>query len=196
MGASLNNFLQIASQIDVLPILLALHRQPDLWDVHPYRRVHPASVHREASDILLRCEKPEPDWPKRDCVAYPAWYALPQVRAHVFALMARVEGLRLGRVLITRLMPGAQIFPHTDIGTEHGLYYDDAPYYTRYHTLLACPPDALFHCGEESVYMPPGSCWTFRNDLEHAVTNDGDSERISLIVDVHSEPWPLSHSGG
>jgi hypothetical protein len=182
----MRHFQQLAAGIDTLPLLLALHRHSALWDQFASRTGHPESPHRDASDIIARCERPEDGWPRRECVPYPAWYALPQLRPHIFALMARVEGLRLGRVLITRLPPGTQIYPHADIGT-HALHYDTEPYYARYHTLLQNPRGCLFHCGDESVYMEPGSCWTFNNALEHCVTNDGDADRISLIIDIHSE---------
>ena len=183
----MRNFLQIADNLDVTPLLLEVHRQPALWNQYPYRTHHTESPHREAEDILVRCQPIDRSWPDhRECLWYPAAAVLPSVRAHAFALMTRVQGERLGRIVITRLAPGTQIYPHADIGV-HPLHYDTEPYYQRFHTLLQCPRGARFVCGEESVWMPSGTCWTFDNTQEHAVINDGQEDRITLIVDIQTK---------
>jgi len=179
----MRNFLQIAEQVDVMPLRLALQGHADLWNVYPFRTHHAESPHREADDILLRCQPPDAV-DKRECSWYPAAAVLPEALPHIYWLMGRTLGLRLGRVIITRLAPGAQIFPHADVG-QHPLHYDTEPYYTRFHVLLACPPKAVFACGDEEVWMPTGTVWTFDNTQEHAVYNGGTSDRLTLIVDIH-----------
>ena len=175
----------MATGIDILPLRLAVLRQPGLWNQHRFRTASQDSPHREVDDILVRCQPLTKEWPNhRETLWYPAYEALPQVRTHVFSLMARVEGERLGRVMITRLAPGKQIYAHSDIGTD-GLHYDTEPYWSRFHVLLQCPTEALFQAGKEIVWMPEGSCWWFDNTTLHRVWNDGQEDRLTLIIDIH-----------
>src|SRR5690606_37044347 len=100
---------------DVTPLLLAITRQPELWDQNTLRTTHPQTPHTQASDIWLRFnELPKAGeeakiMDEHESIWYPAIHALPQARALIFSLMARVEGERLGRCLITRLAPGCVI---------------------------------------------------------------------------------------
>jgi hypothetical protein len=177
------NFLKIADSADVLPLLLALQRQPALWDRDTLRTTHPESPHTEVADIWLRFNELPAEGneaailDEHESVWYPAIDALPQARPLIFGLMARVEGERLGRCLITRLAPGRSIAPHEDGGSH-------AAYYERFHIALQSTPGTLFRCGGETVHMPPGSVWWFNNSVEHEVVNNGSDDRIHLIVDI------------
>ena len=112
-----------------------------------------------------------------ESVNYPAMSELPAVRQIVFGLMRQVEGERLGRVLITRLAPGACIYPHADGG-------DHAAYYKRYQIALQSLPGVMFRAGEETVNMHTGEVWWFDNSIDHEVVNNSADDRISLIVDI------------
>jgi GNAT superfamily N-acetyltransferase len=81
---------------------------------------------------------------QHESVFYPAWFALPQASPIVFDLMRRIEGVRLGRVIITRLAPGKFIAPHEDSG-------DHAEYFDRYHCILQNHPGSIFRTGNEQV---------------------------------------------
>ena len=50
----MNYFQQLASGINVTPLMNAIQRQPELWDAHPIRTSHPGTAHAQVSDILLR----------------------------------------------------------------------------------------------------------------------------------------------
>jgi len=182
----MRNFLQIADHVDVTPLLLAIQRQSSLWNQHRLRTMHPHSPHGEVDDIWIRFndvteyEKTEDSGSiidDHESMWYPPALVLPQVRPLVFGLMTRVEGERLGRVLITRLAPGNRIAPHADGGSP-------ATYYERFHVSLQCPQEALFRTGDDCVYMPPGTCWWFNNTEEHEIWNDGTYDRITLIIDI------------
>jgi hypothetical protein len=148
----LRQFLQIASGIDTMPLLAALVTRPELWNANDLRTTYPDTPHREADDIWLRFnempENPEDLIDDIQCRAYPAWDILP-VRDMVLNLMRAVGGTQLGRVLITRLAPGAQIYPHKDEGAP-------ATFFTRYQIMLQCNPGVLFLCGDETVQMKTG----------------------------------------
>lgn len=181
----MRHFLKLAEHIDVTPLLAQVYRQPELWNAVPLRTQTPGSPHREADDILLRCQPLDGSGPdKRECVDFPAFAQLPQARGLVYALMAQTQGSRLGRVMLTRLAPGKQIYPHTDIG-DHPLHYDHEPYWARYHLVLQADAGAIFRVADEVVRLAPGEAWWVNTALEHDVVNEGQVDRMHLITDVH-----------
>lgn len=182
----MRNFLKIAEGIDFMPILHAVQRHPELWNEEKLRTTHPGTPHSEVDDILLRFNDLEPYRKNADAASildehesifYPAWHKLPQVRPIIFDLMRRVEGIRLGRVLITRLAPGKAITPHVD-GGSHAEYFD------RYHVILQNNPGSMFRAGNEQVCMRPGEVWWFDNAQEHEVINNSIDDRLTMIIDV------------
>ena len=88
-------------------------------------------------------------------------------------------GVRLGRVIITRLPPGKTITPHVDSGSH-------AEYYDRYHVTLQNNPGSIFRCGNEHVFMATGDIWWLDNSIEHEVINNSVDDRITMIVDIRS----------
>ena len=93
--------------------------------------------------------------------------------------MARVEGERLGRVMVNKLRPGGRIYPHADT-PAHAEYWD------RYHVVLQSAPGANFRCGDEMVNMQAGGIYWFQNAIEHEVTNNSVDDRIHMIVDIRT----------
>lgn len=166
---------------DPAPVLSALARQPELWNAHPLRTTYPGSPHAQADDILLffndLTASPEALAEDRITTAYPAWSALPQVRPIIFGLMARVGGVHLGRVIISRLAPGKRIAPHEDAGAP-------ATWFERYQVSLQSAPGCIFRAGEEPVMFRSGEIWWFNNRLEHEVINNSAEDRIAMIVDI------------
>lgn len=181
-------FELLAAGIDIRPLRHAVQRQPKLWDECKLRTAHAGSPHAEVHDIWFRFQDltPEADGSlpvtrftdQHECNFYPAWFSLPQVRPLVYDLARRVEAVRVGRVLLTRLPPGKRIAPHVD-GGEHSAYYD------RYHIVLQGLPGSTFRAGDETVQMSTGECWWFQNAVEHEVVNNSQDDRIHLIVDLH-----------
>ena len=177
----MRHFLQIAGNVDTVPVLNALATNPGLWNEVSVRTSHPASPHVQADDILVFFnEIPADPTQILDDIQtrpYPAWSALPQLRPLVFDLMRRVEATQLGRVMITRLSPGARIAPHVDEGAP-------ATFFSRYHVALQSHPGALFRIEDETVTFATGDAWWVNNRLEHEVINNSADDRIVLIVDL------------
>lgn len=181
-------FHQLAAGINFAPLMNAIHRQPELWDQFPIRTKHPGTAHAQVSDILMRFNDLS-EYERtgdattitddKECIAYPAWDKLPQVRPIIFDLMRTVEATRLGRVIITKLPPGKTITPHVDQGAP-------VSYYARYMFALQCLPGALFHIGDETVNFQSGDVWFIRNDVEHSVQNNSADDRVVCIVDLKS----------
>ncbi len=188
-------FQKIREGLDVKPILNAIMRQPDLWNQFDIRtrlwndydpedlKVAPRSPHSSASDILVRFNDINQDLTAiandKECINFPAFYRLPQLRSLVFDLMRIVEGEQLGRILITKLRPGAVIAPHTDMGAP-------ADFYQRYHIVLSSSAGCLFRAMDETVQMKTGELWWFDNTVEHEVINNSAEDRIHLIIDVRT----------
>lgn len=184
----MRNFQQLASGIDVLPLLHAVTRQKELWDTQKLRTTHTNSPHTQVNDILLRFidietvkGKTDPGYvlDQHESINYPAFFQLPEARPIIYDLMRRVEGQRLGRVIITRLSPGKKIDPHIDSG-DHAAYYD------RYHCILQNQPGSLFRTGNETVCMKTGDVWWFDNSIEHEVINNSEQDRLTMIIDIRT----------
>ncbi len=181
----MKNFQLIACKIDVLPLAHAIMLQPELWNANTLRTAHSGSVHSEVDDIWIRFNPSAETNPSavpndKETVPYPAWEKLPQIRPVVFDLMRRVEGMRLGRVIITRLAPGKRIAPHADAGAP-------ADYYTRYQVVLQCLPGCLFTVEDETINFQTGDVWWFDNRRTHEVENNSVDDRIVVIVDIRVE---------
>ena len=172
----MRNFQLVATNVDALPLVLALQARPHLWNQNPFRTTYTGTPHVDVSDILLRFPAPgtaDPDHLDEvlqdlEPVFYPAWQELPQVRPIVFDLMRRVEAVSLGRVIITKLEPGGRILPHADTDGDY-VARDDG---MRFHVVLQGLPGSLYHCGNETVSMLSGSVFWFNHKAVHSVENN------------------------
>ena len=176
----MRNLLPIATGRQVLPLHLALMRQPWLWNTRTSRTGPAGSVHAETDDIWLRANpiigSPEPhnsEW-------MAAYYNLPEARPLIFDLMRMVEGVQLGGVLITRIPPGCSVKPHVDLAW-HAQYYD------KYVIQVAGNPKQSFVFNEGGHSTNPGDVFWFNNQQVHSVTNDSHEDRISLIVCIRHD---------
>lgn len=177
----MRHFLKIAEGVDVSPILNALAVRPDLWNEHDLRTTHPASPHQQTDDVWVWFNDvpADPSAVLDDCetVPYRAWRDLPMIKPLVLDVMRRVEGVRLGRVIISRLAPGCTIAEHVDQGAP-------VTYYARYHIALQSRPGALNHSGGEVVTYQPGEVWWFDNRAPHSIVNNSADDRIVIVMDV------------
>jgi quercetin dioxygenase-like cupin family protein len=172
-------------EVDVLPLALALRRQPELFGRHGARRYSPGSPHVGMSDVWVRyndCAEFEAGrrpWSEfndeHDSVWYPEADAIPQVRPIVFSIMSRVEGERLGGVLITKIAPGERVAPHVDGGWHAG-------YYDKFFVAVQNAPGAVFAFEDGEIHPRPGEVWWFRNDVPHWVVNESNEDRLAMIV--------------
>lgn len=172
------------SGMDVSGLVRDLEAHPDLWDANPFRRSE-GSPHIELADIIVRYN----DWANyKDRVSFneeheSVWWEaaehLPSIRPLVFDLMRRVEGERLGMVLITKIPPGKSCKPHTDTGW-HSRYYD------KYAIQIKGNKKQAFCFEGCELRTEPGDVFSFDNSFLHWVTNESDEERITLIVSIRT----------
>lgn len=187
----MRHFQLIAQGIDVVPLYNAVLRQPELWNVNTWRTTYKTTPHVDVDDIWLRYSDPTktadlnttvPVTEDVRPVFYDAWFKLPQARSIVFDLMRRVEGVELGRILITRIRPGGRILPHAD---NYGEYVDSG---ARYHIVLNGLPGSLYRTGDETVNMRTSEAWWFDHKTEHEVMNNSVDDRVHLLVDFRLCP--------
>ena len=182
----MSRFVQLASGVDVVPVMLELNRASHMWDQNPERRLYAGSPHSAMTDITVRY-MPEADVTmetrrlEHRNVFWPAWSALPALRPMVFALMQRVQAVELGSILLTKLPPGKMIEPHSDAGNWAPEFYS-----CKCHITLA--GSALVRCEDDMTEFVTGSIWTFDNLLMHSIQNGGDRDRIVCIVSMRCEP--------
>ena len=167
-------------EVNVKPLLHSVALQPELWDQNKLRTTHPGTAHSEVSDIWLwfNAEKSGDVANDKDVVAYPAWEKLPAARQIIFDLMRAVEASQLGRVIITKLLPGKVITPHVDGGAP-------VEFYKRYQVALQSLPGAIFKIEDEVVCFNTGDVWLINNKAEHSVQNNSKDDRVVMIVDLH-----------
>lgn len=176
----MRHFVKIAEGIDVVPLLNELASNDDLWNENGLRTTYPGTPHSETDDIWVWFNR-IPTNPAEvvndvDVIPYRAWRDLPSIRAIVLGLMHRVGGVRVGRVIISRLAPGKTIAAHVDQGAP-------ADFYTRYHLALQSYPGALNYSGEEVISYAMGEFWRFDNRAPHSIINNSADDRIVVVMD-------------
>ena len=145
------NFLRLHEGLDVVPLLIDLARQPDLWNAYRVRTFHEQSAHRLIDDVILRYNRFDDgdDFVDKVCSRievenYPPFARLLPARLICMFLMQRVGGEHLGRVFISRMAPGTAIPPHTDrIAPAEEAFPDRIPpaiYYDHYYVCLQSAP--------------------------------------------------------
>jgi hypothetical protein len=190
----MNNFLRLSTGAKVDDLVLAIHRLQKVrpvWREDTYLRDYPQGPFADIESIILRfpprsvheteeaLRQHMATFDQHENVDQPVFKDLPEARPLVFGLMSLVQGERLGRVMINKIVPGGRIFPHADTPV-HAAYWD------RFHIVLKSGPGCDFRCGDEHVYMAPGEVWWFNNLLEHAVENNSATERIHMIIDIRT----------
>jgi hypothetical protein len=186
----MNKISLIAGGYNVVPLVAAYKRQPDLWNLRAHRRTNPQTPHRDVDDIWLRYNA----WENRndadpfsfgeehESVWYPEFRALPQAARLVFRLMNLVEGERLGGVFITKVPPGKQVFPHEDRGWH-------VDHYDKYGIQLEGGPNQSFCFEGESLVTHPGDVFYFDNRHKHWVINDSEFDRVTMLVAIRSDRY-------
>lgn len=183
----MKHFARIATGLNVAPALLQVEAQPELWDRDTERMTVPDSPHAQSSDMWLRF-RPRAELTSRQSFAephfaafWPAWHALPGLHPIVFHIMAMLGAVYLGGILMTRIPAGCKILPHIDRGWHPEFNA------TKAYVILKANERCVNHCLDEQVVMRPGEAWLFNNLITHSVDNDGDSERIAMVITMRVE---------
>jgi quercetin dioxygenase-like cupin family protein len=181
----------VCTDLDVLPLQKELLSHYEEFDRYHHRRSFPGSPHAEMTDIWARYNDINPFLEKgslkgfeaeHDSVWYPVIEKIPAVKKVVFDLMSKVEGERLGGILITKLAAGGHIARHTDSGW-HAQYYD------KFCVPILSEEGAIFGFDDGDIKAKVGEAWWFDNSNPHWVTNNSKCDRIAMIVCIRTEKY-------
>lgn len=170
-------------RFDVSEAVRQIDAQPDVWNRYRDRLDRYGSPHSGVDDIWVRFNAPEnmgagPEaffQGEHESAWYPVVHQLPAVWSLVRSLYRRVGGKRLGGVLITRIPPGGEVKPHIDTGWHAG-------FYEKFAIQIKGTPEQAFCFEGTQLSALPGESYTFDNSKLHWVTNDSDTDRMTLIV--------------
>lgn len=98
----------------------------------------------------------------------------------VAPIIKDLEGLhngRVGKALFIKLPPSKDVNPHIDFGD----YLESV---RRHHIAILTNPKVSFIIDGEKQFMDIGECWEVNNNKMHQVWNEGDTDRIHLLIDI------------
>lgn len=187
----MSHFTLISSGIDVSRLVRQLDDHPEVWNTRPERRTG-NSPHRETSDIWYRFATPEamtePGFPERPHTS--VWWPAARVTPAVMTITDDVWNLlesggdkyRLGGVLATKIPPGCQVYEHDDDVAWHARYYD-----MKVWIPLKANDRCVNTVEDEAMVWRVGEGWHHNNLIRHSVRNEGESERIVLVLCFRKE---------
>ncbi len=108
--------------------------------------------------------------------------AAPYIRKALEALHCPLMAVRL-----MKLTAGSRIKEHTDydLCAEEGV--------ARLHIPIQSNDRVDFVLNERPVKLEEGSCWYLRLSDPHSVENNGDEDRVHIVIDVVVDDWLRTH---
>ena len=96
----------------------------------------------------------------------------------VDSFLCKKEAIRL-----LSLCPNSYIKEHTDLdgGYEDGFF--------RIHVPIQTNDKVIFTVNKKALHMREGECWYANFNLPHFVSNDGETDRIHLVIDCIRNDW-------
>jgi len=119
-----------------------------------------------------------PDPEAKSFVDTPAIDKCPSVRAVLSKFECETQSVRF-----LRLLPGSKIRHHRDyeLSLEDGL--------ARVHIPVRTSTEVEFYLDDKRIEMNEGEAWYLNFNLYHSVENNGQDERIHLVIDCVVNDW-------
>jgi hypothetical protein len=185
----MQNCKLVASDLKTAPILEALANNLGMWSEITVRQDYPGSAHHDTKCIFAR--GPEAFTPDKfffdlGSYDYPAMDRLADVLVPVLRPLLNdvLKVTELGRVLIVNLKAGGSVDEHIDEGTY-------ADYFARFHVVISTNPYCYNITGGEPAHWAVGECWWFDHKKPHAATNQGETDRVHIIIDAVAPDYPM-----
>jgi len=86
-------------------------------------------------------------------------------------------------VRLMKLTAGSRINEHIDPDLDIGSGY------ARLHIPITTNSQMEFLLNGEPVVMNPGECWYLRLSDPHSLNNDGDTDRVHIVIDAIANHW-------
>jgi hypothetical protein len=170
------NVIERVGYIEPGPILDALSHAD--WATGGWRARLPFSPHRDSDTLMVRgpaAFTARGVLESREIIDYPL-FKEPAVNNAVWTV-ATIAHKAPARVMAIRLHPGGKVDQHRDRGS-----YADVTH--RYHVALQTNAGAWLMVEGETRHLQAGEVWYIDKHLPHCGGNDGQVDRIHLIVDV------------
>lgn len=84
---------------------------------------------------------------------------------------------------LLKLTPQSEIKPHRD----HDMGYENNNF--RIHVPIMTNDEVEFTLDGEVLNMMAGDCWYTNVNYVHSVRNDGDTDRVHLVIDFERNAW-------
>lgn len=91
--------------------------------------------------------------------------------------LEKIHDGKVGKCVFIKLPPSKKVGKHRDSRDYLGAV-------RRHHIAITTNDNVLFFVNEESKNMKVGECWEINNNQLHSVENNGDTERIHLMIDI------------
>jgi hypothetical protein len=146
-------------------------------------------------EMTPRWQREHPDQLTLRCADTPLLDSFPSVQS----LLDELPGYK-ERVRLMRLAPGhGELSRHCDITDPDAGSH--AGKRLRLHFPIVTNPRVIFEGwtsdGDvQRTHMAAGSCWSLDTRKPHTARNDGDDERVHLVIDVDATPELLARALG
>lgn len=188
-------FKKIFDHVNVKDLLDDVLRQPELWNKNPCR-LSRRGPHYETQDMILRYRdetkfRESGDWSKFCDEHVAEWNKtidyLPRAKILAMDLFSFLRGEVLGGVFLYKLQPGAIIHKHKDWGWH-------PEFYEKFNICLQSNEKTAFYYDDDKMVQEAGDIHWFRNDVDHWVMNNGDTDHIVMTVCMRFDrgtrcPW-------
>lgn len=162
---------------DISSIANHLETYSSEWFINQSRQ-NMGPVHKETTSVFLY------DHPAMWSIKEPFKPTINYNQKEMHELIAPIinvleqkhEG-KVGKCLFIKLPAGKSILPHTDKLDYLGVV-------RRHHIAITTNDQVFFSVDNELKNMKIGECWEINNSKEHAVNNNGKTDRIHLLVDI------------
>lgn len=159
--------------------------QRDLCNIPQNWTAHFNTLHYEGSWTVLPLRTPGgtdnilPDLTNNDHFEdHPNMMLFPYIKSFIEEMKCELMSIRL-----LRLAAGSVIKQHRDM--ELAFEKGEA----RLHIPIKTNAGVEFYIQNERVIMNEGECWYMNANLPHRVTNNGNTDRIHLVIDCKVNPW-------
>jgi aspartyl/asparaginyl beta-hydroxylase (cupin superfamily) len=158
-----DNFVSIASDLDVAPVLAELARQPD------YHWIRLGADELRYIPLLAGAEERQQE------AELPEVWRLIETVLSILAAEHGDHG-RLSHCRIGLMPPGCGLPVHFD-----GV---DGITKRRYQLALVSEPGVTLTVGGEAKWPRPGEVWQIDASRDHSVRNDSKADRITILFDT------------
>jgi hypothetical protein len=168
---------RLHGNFDVSEISQLLSTYSDEWLANKERQVM-YEVHKETNSIFVYDHSN--NWSLGDPYDLKVNDSQPVLIDLVSSIVKSLESIHDGKVgkCVFIKMPA-----HKSVG-EHTDKMDYLGAVRRHHIAITTNDDVFFFVNKEAKNMKVGECWEINNNLLHSVENNGDTERIHLMVDI------------